>query len=217
MRKLNGRELKAFFILSIVASIGILISLRLTGILQEPTTISETLTLETIKWEFQRPSQTITLGNELDSSYTGNEISANIHVLMGTYGADDPAFNYDFVIVEVTTNLTVTNLDSFIEGVYVVIHKDNQSTISWMETKLRFENLSLIKLTQGYRQNTQAYIRLTGVNQSRSVYVSATVFWSILTPNNQTHLMEVSFELTYYNGTAYKKIVQPFQLKMIGS
>lgn len=216
MRKLNGRELKAFFILSIVAPVGILISLRLTGILQEPITISETITLDAVKEEFERPTQTITLGNELDSSYTGDEISANIHVLMGTYGDDDPAFNYDFVIVEVTTNLTVTNLDSFIEGVYVVIHKDNQSTISWMETKLRFENLSLIKLTQGYRQNTQSYIRLTGVNQSRSVYLSATVFWSILTPNNQTHLMEVSFELTYYNGTAYKKVVQPFQLKMIG-
>ncbi len=216
MKKLNGRELKALLLLSIVAPIGILISLRLTGILQQPITISETKTLETIKWEFERPNQTITLNNELDSSYTSDEMSAIMRVLMGTYSDDDPAFNYDFVIMEVTTNLTVANLNSFVEGVYIVISKDSQSTVSWLGTELRFENLSFIERVGGYRRNTQAYIRLTGVNRSSSVYLSAAFLWALLTPNNQTHQMEVDFELTYYNGTAYKKVIQPFQLKIIG-
>jgi len=214
--KLNSRELKALFVLCIVAPVGILISLRLTGILQEPTTISETITLETSKWEFQRPSQTVTLDDELKSSYSSDEISVIMRVLMGKYSDDDPAFASDFVTIRVTANLTVTNLNSFTESVDVVLRKDSQSTTDWTETEFSFENLSLAERVEGYRWNTQAYLKLTGVDHSSSVYFSAAVFWSLLTPNNQTHQMGLAFELTYFNGTAYNKVIQPFQLKLLG-
>ncbi len=216
MRSPNGREMKALFILSIIVPVSLLVTLRLTGILQEPITISETITLETIEWEFQRPSQTVTLDDELKSSYSSDEISVAMRVLMGKYSDDDPAFNYDYVTIGVTANLTVTNLNSFVEGVYVVIRKDSQSTVNWMDTELHFENLSLAERVGGYSWNTHAYIKLTGVNHSSSVYLSAAFFWSLLTSNNQTHQMELAFELTYFNGTAYKKVIQPFQLKIIG-
>ena len=216
MEGLRKRKWVSLTLLSIVVPMSLLATFRLTGILQGPITISETITLEAVKWDFQRPSQTVTLDDELESSYISDEISAIMRVLMGKYSDDDPAFASDFVTIGVTTNLTVTNLNSFVESVYVVIRKDRQSTVDWTETELYFENLSLVERVEGYRWITQTYIRFSDLNHSNSVYLSAAFFWSLLTPNDQTHELEVSYELTYYNGTAYKKIVQPFQLEIIG-
>lgn len=217
MRRLNGRELKALFVLSIVVPVGVLVSLRLTGVLQEPIIISETIPLETIKWTFERPNQTVDIFKVVETFYNNDGLTANPKIHIWDY-VDRPygGYYFDCLYMAISINSTITNQDGFIESVYVILNKDQSSQINWMDTDFHFENLSLLERVYGYKSNMQAYVKLTGANHSNSVYFSSRVDWSLISPNNQTHQMEVAYELTYFNGTVYKKVVQPFQLRIIG-
>ena len=214
MKRSNKRSLKAVFILSIVVLVSLLATLRFAGILQEP--VRDNITLEIIEWEIKRPNQTVTLEDALKSSYSNSEMSTMMCVMIGTYSNDDPAFASDFVTIEVITNATTTTINSFVDSVYIVLHKDCQSTVDWISTEFYFENLSLIDQAQGYIQNTKAYISLKSLNHSNEVYLSAAAQWLLFTPNNQSHQLDVFFELTFHNGTSYKKVIQPFQLEILG-
>lgn len=212
MRKLNGRHLKAL-ILSVVLPISLFISFRLTGILQE--TITETITLETIRWEFKRPNQSVILNETLKSPYSNGEISTIMTVRIWKYDVDG-LFLDDLVTITVSTNLTTIMPKSFVENVYIVLQTDYQSPVGWIHTDFRFENLSLIDVEEWGWRGTKAYVNLKGMNHPKGAYFSGLPLYRLKTPNNQTHQLEVIFELTYYNGTAYKEVIQPFQLKFLG-
>lgn len=219
MEGLGKRKWMSLTLLSIIVPMSLLATFRLTGILQGPVTISKTTTLETVKWEFQRPSQTVTLGDTLESSYTNDEISAAMHVILGSYIENTATIDYDAVSIAVVINSTTTNPNGFIENIYFVFSEDYRaSKVELQETDFDIKNLSLVRKAEGIngKDSIKAFIKLTGVNHPNNVYLLATAFWKLLTPNIQTHQMEVVYELTYYNGTAYKKIIQPFQQKIIG-
>jgi hypothetical protein len=194
-----------------------LTTFKLTGILQEPST-PENITLETIKWELERPNQFIYIDEKLKATYTSDEISSTFHVIIGAYDENSVAYlGADYVDMAVRMNSTITNPNGFIESVRIVLRKGSQpSLVDWLLTYLNFTNLSVIDLAHGGKNYQDAYIQLAGVNHTDRIYFSATAVWSLLTPNNQTHQMEAVYELTYYNGTVYKKIIQPFQLKIVG-
>jgi len=211
--------MKVLFILSIIIPVGLLTSFRLTGILEGPITISETITLETIRWEFQRPDNaTATYINDVvEASYNNDGLTANPRIYI-LYYVDRPYGSYfDSLRMVFSINSTIINQDGFIESVYVVLNKDQLCQIDWKETAFHFENLSLVERVEGYKSSTKAYVGLTGANHSDSVYFSSEISWDLLTPNNQSHQIRVAYELTYYSGTAYKKIIQPFELVIVGS
>lgn len=217
MEGLSKRKWVSLTLLSIVVPMSLLATFRLTGILQEPMTISETIMLDAVQWEFERPDHYVYLDDKLEALYINDELSATLRVVMGTYTDNAVAYSgADVVTMGIEINSATINPKGFIERVHVVLRKDYKTSIDWINTNLDFKNLSLVNLAEGYERSTRAYIGLAGVNHTRSVYLWATGTWILLTSKDQTHQMEVVYELTYYNGTAYKKIIQPFQLKIIG-
>ena len=220
MKKLNGREMKALFVLSIIVPVSLLVTLRLTGILEGPITITETTTLEAVKWEFQRPTHASDINDKLNITYTVDEFSANMHVLPVFYSESPVMDDNDYLRIITVVNSTAINSNCFIETVHVAFDKDSQpSLVSWIPGYLDFENLSLVGVSSGWTSGEdykEAYVKLAGEGHPKGIYFRATVEWSLLTSNNQTHQMEVTYELTYYNGTAYKKVIQPFQLRIVG-
>ena len=180
-------------------------------------TIAENITLEPVIWTFQRPNDSVDIDEKLNALYVGDTLSANMYVKIGIYHENDSAYDGDdHLSILMAINVTTSNPDGYMESVHIVVQKDQKSKVSWMRTWLYFENLSLVTLADGYTRNTQAYIKLVGVNHATNVHAKATSEWSLLTPNIQSHQLEVAFEITYYNGTAYNKVVQPFQLNIAG-
>jgi len=181
-------------------------------------TIAENTTLETIVWTFQRPdaNQHVIIEDKLESTYSNDGLSATFHMWLSDYIPRAGSLNYDTLRVRLDINATTSNPDSFIENVHVVAHKDQEAQLGWQETDVYLENLSLVASADGYRWSTQAYIKLAGVNHTSRVYATTTTFWKLLTPNTQSHQLEIAYEITYYNGTAYNKVVQPFQLNIVG-
>lgn len=211
MNRLSKHKLVLLAILGIILLLGLLA----TYILQELAQ-PQAVTLEIIEWEIKRPNQTVTLEDALESLYSNSEMSTMMCVAIGIYSNDDPAFASDFVTMEMTANLTVTTPNGFVESIYIILHKDNQSAIDWVNTLFDFENLSLHRVQWGFLRVNEAYLELMGLNQPSNVHARASVIWRLPTPSKQNHQMEVTFEFTYFNGTVHKKVIQPFQLSLIG-
>jgi len=213
--------MKALFVLSIIVPVGLLTSLRLTGILKGPITISETITLSEMDWEFERPEHDMYIDNRLESVYVNDGLSAKFRVVIGTYSANQVVYDgNDIITIGLGLNSTVVNPNSFIESVHVVFRADSQpSKVDFLLTHINFANLSLVDVTSGWtieEKQKEAYVRLAGLNHPESVFLWATAIWSLQTQSDQTHQREMTYELTYFNGTTYKKIIQPFQLKVAG-
>jgi len=181
-------------------------------------TIAENMTLDPVEWTFQRPhpNQYVIIDDRLEPSYSNDGLSATFLMWVSDYLPRVGSLNYDYLRMSMAINATVGNAGGFIESVHVVFLKDQTSEVDWLETQFDFENLSLAARADGYRMDTQAYIKLVGVNHTGSVRAKAIVRWNLLTPNTQSHQLEIAYEITYYNGTAYNKVVQPFQLNIVG-
>lgn len=213
--------MKALFVLSIVAPVSILASLRLTGILQEPIAISETITLEAIKWEFERPEDYMHIDHILESKYVDDGLSVAFRLIVGIYEENSTVrYGADYIALGVSINSTATKPNANIKNIYVVFHTVFQpSLVDWVHTYFNYQNLSLLGISSGRTSEEDyqdAYVRLANLNNTERIRFWATAEWSLLTPNTQTHQMGVTYELIYYNGTSYKKIIQPFQLNILG-
>ena len=220
--KLNGRNLKVLMLLSVVLPIGVLVSFRLAGILQEPPI--ETTTLEAVKWEFQRPhpDQSVPIYNDLNATYVGNGLSVTFSLELWKYlnGSMSWIPPGDWIDMGIRINATVIEPDGFFDDVNIIFRNDSQpSHVNLLHTSLEYANLSLADIAEERNPEsyTKAYVKLSAVNRQNRVYFSAFAQWNLLdASSNIVHQLEVTYELTYYNGTTYNKIIQPFQLKLLG-
>jgi hypothetical protein len=182
--------------------------------------IAENTTLDPVEWTFQRPNESVDILDKLNATYASDELSANMYILMTHYQNSSIVHDdNDYLRMVMAVNATTSNPNGYIESLYVTFTKDSQpSFVSWLHTYFSLENLSLLVVSDGltFGGYKEAYVELAGVNSTDSIYFRATAEWSLLTPNIQSHQMEIAFEITYYNGTAYNKIVQPFQLNIVG-
>lgn len=218
MERLRKRKWISLTLLSIVVPVTLLATFRLTGILQGPLKISETEILEPVKWEFERPNQTVPIVDRLEASYSSDGLSAILGLTIAIYIENTTIILHDDILMALVINSTTTSKNGFIDDVYVAFSGDSQkSKVELLETDFDFKNFSLIEKVEGMtrRDELKAFIRLAGVNHTSNAYGRVIAVWELMSPNNQTHELEIIYEIIYYNGTAYKKIVQPFQLKIL--
>jgi hypothetical protein len=213
MLKWNKKTASAFAVASAL--------IMVMAIMLKPKEImlAENTTLKPIIWTFQRPNTDVYIDKKLSASFIGGGgLSASMCVAIGIYHKNDSAYDgHDHLSMLMVANVTISNPDGWVDSVYIMVQKDQKSKVDWIETWLYFENLSLVTFADGYMRSTQAYIKLAGMNHAHIVYVEAPTELSLLTPNTESHQFEVAYEIFYYNGTAYNKLVQPFQLNLIGS
>ena len=210
------RKTVSVVLLAVVLPVSLVVAFRLLG---GGTRISENITLDPVVWTFQRPhpNQHVIMEDKLEPSYSSDGLSATFYMWLSDYIPRVGSLNYDTLRIKLAMNATATNPNGFIESVCVVFRKDQISRVLWVTTGFNFQNLSLEDLAHGYRWKTQAYIKLAGVNHASSVYARAVALWMLESPNTQSHQMEAAYEIVYYNGTAYNRVVQPFQLNILGA
>lgn len=204
-----NKKTAAVFAVAVALTIVLVVALNPREI-----TIAENTTLDPVEWTFQRPSDSVIILDKLDATYADG-VSANMYLLIIRYlsrVSDLP----DHLCVSMAINATTGNPNSFIESVNIVAYKDQQSQVDWLETELHLWNLSLVAQVDGYKWKTQAYIKLGDVNHTSNVRFKEEAYWWLPTPNTQSHQLEVAYEIVYYNGTAYNKVVQPFKLNIVG-
>jgi len=79
---------------------------------------------------------------------------------------------------------------------------------------IRLYNLSIIEDVDGLIGVQKAYFTMRGVNKPTQASFWRVAEWLLCSPYNQSHSLKINIEFTYFNGKAYKKVVQPFILKV---
>lgn len=203
---------KVVFMLSVILPATLFTSLKLGGILGKQIAIAETITLNQVELEKPRATQRKNYFVE-SPSYSDGELSANFAIGIDVLGT---LLNP----MGVKINSTVTHPEAFIESISIIFHRDCQpSTIEWLQNYFDFKNLFLLHMLSGYTWDNasfkEAHVVLVGINNARDVSFYGALIWGFLTDDiNQTHQMEVEYKITYYNGTVYKEIIQPFRLTL---
>jgi hypothetical protein len=195
---------------------------RITGILNGPLLISETTQLEPITWNDQRPDIPILNFNEtLETLYSEDNSAFAFSIYVSRYYSYRDRY-WGSASLDLTVNFSA-NLDrGFIETGKITFTGDcNESWLNFFELSVwpgyfsHAENLSTVDYKHFLGNSSyKGYIELEGVDNPRQIHFAGFVDWVIGAPRNQTELLNVSIEIIYYDGQAYRKIIQPFILKI---
>ncbi|MEM2118128.1 MAG: hypothetical protein QW386_03810 [Candidatus Bathyarchaeia archaeon] len=205
---------KTAVLLSIIVPISLLTSFKLTGLIAEPQTITETTTLKPVYWEFPRINGTIDvrINDVLQATHVSDELSAMLHLKITEYSPYHGGFTETLAMFTNVT-LSVTNFKAFIESVRITFYEDSEpSAVDWFEQKFECSNLHILGVKESWKTPEKAFVNLSSINRSGNAYFFGVFLWNLFSSRDYTHFMEVNFEITYYNGTVFKRLVQPFQL-----
>jgi len=223
MEKSRRKWIISAAVIAIVIPVS-LVMLSLNGFFSQSPT-PENITAETVTWEIERPPEMIDIHQVAENTYTNQEASLNLTVYVHGYDEEDWTYGSDDTFtLSVSVSAKVGN--GFVKNVNITFYGDAQpSRVRWsLWSKWnkfsfwgQFENLSLVdyKHWKSSDENVKAFAYIDGVNQPRSIYFKAPVHWVLKTANNKSHQITVASEITYYNGTAYKRVVLPMMLRVI--
>jgi len=218
LKRPNGTEIRALFILSIIVPVGLVASFRLTGILKEPPEL-ERITLEPVTLTLQRPSGTLEgINGSAQNVWTQEEasITAGIYICSYLEGAScSPFYGHDGVTFNTYVNVSLAK--GRINTAQITFRPlDGNAVLLVSEERwsLRLENATLISLHYWGTNETDAYIKASVLNLSCSV--SDQIFWVFL-DENESHELEITVEVAHTRENAIKIVTIPIELRMVPS
>lgn len=206
----HNRKVLLSVLIAIICVASIFSAYFVAGLFNRPPTITETRTLNTVTWNATRTTDMFQRFDQfLTPKYADNEISASYLLTVAEYTGDTSLLGcpYMGVPIEVTANLVSST--GFIYDVNISYHQAD--IVNWApptnaSTPARADGLSMTTVYGG----SDAFMCLSGQNHSRSVNLAAAPQW-YFSSNSTVHSLRVDISITYFNGTTYKKLVQPFQ------
>jgi len=220
-------------LLSIAIPMSLLAAFRLTGVLQEPR-LPESIMVEAASWQIDRPTYSVGIHDAVKNFYESENISMVFTVEINNYDRDSEFGGDDCVAFSVNVNCSVTR--GFVHRVDLFLRDETNKTQVMLFYNIptpfseRFFNLSVeewadswayVHPPEGFKErfdtdySLKSYLRTVGVDQPNKIRLSNGFYWILRTPNNQSHQIEVALELTYWDQTAYKKIIAPIFLNVV--
>jgi hypothetical protein len=196
-------RLKAVFLISIALPIGCLAALKAAGIL-EPR-VAATTTLEPIAWTYTRDyaSHHIPINESLISDYTENGADIQQRLIIWDYAS---GLVGQRLFIGLETQLSISS--GFVERIKVSFLDYGSSRLNL--DSLVVENLTSVKSVNA-RPNTYYYMIRNGYPSEAHFNMELTE-WFLSSPESQENHLTITSEITYYNGTTYNEITQPFIL-----
>ena len=210
-----NRRWMSLAILGILVPVGLLVTFRITGILQEPIAAPENITVEAVSWQMDRPSKTLEFSSQrVENSYINNDVSVGIGVQIHAYRDDSlslPFDGRDGVEFGVYVNATFEpGLAASFAVRFCPI--DYNAVVFVSQQALVTDNITVTRMKQ-ISTDAEAYILAKAT--SSSCYLSTQVYWVFKAQNIEDHQLKVVLEFTYRNISFYKKVVLPIVLEMV--
>ena len=211
-----NRRWMSLAILGILVPVGLLVTFRITGILQEPIAAPENITVETVSWQMDRPSRTGVKFNErVENAYINKEASVSIGVHICTYHENDPETPYegkDGVAFQVYVN---TGLEPGFSATFAVrfCPIDYNAVVFVSQQFLVSDNATVTRMKQISTDVEGAYVLAKATNSS--CHLSILVYWVFKDQNVEDHQLKVVLEFTYRSRSVYKEVVLPIMLAMV--
>jgi hypothetical protein len=201
---------KAILLLSVIIPVSVFTGLKLAGI-SGPAPV-ETTTLNPVAWQFYRTSGWVDVNERVNATYRDDACDMLFSVYVAHYvpGIAGPPYTVrmlpSFAASPLGNNFAVKSI-TFSFG------QDAQpSQIDVLTDTDSYENLSFA----GDSSGSTAYAQFIGNGSSGGVNCQFEADWDVFTGNNVTNYRQVTFDVIYFNGTAYKEVVQPFDLTLLG-
>ncbi len=205
-------RVKALFLLSIALPLGCLVALKTTGIIEPRTVI--TTTLEPMSWTYsgEYASLDVAINESLISKYSkqGASIYQNLTIWQYVSGPIG-----QFIGIRLETYFAATTAGGFIQKIKVSFSDYEPSTLNIDDT-LVVQNLTVAEIR--FPPAANPYYYMVGMSQpSEAYFVMRYTFWYLYNPESQENHLTITSETTYYNGTVYNELTQPFMLRTLSS
>jgi len=202
----------------VILPLGLLTAFRFGGFLKEPLTISENILLEAVSLNMEKPEHIIHVGDMRTRVYN-EDVLANFTVYIDDYHANSWRYGSDYI--EVQVDFTASTGEGFINYGNVTFWENYENSHAyffgdkgWLTYAGHAENLTAKRREGGLSGcGLKAFVELAGVNNPKNVSFRCFLNWVLRRPQNRTNRLEVRFELIYFNGVIFKRIVQPFILQ----
>jgi len=212
-------------ILAIVLPISLLATFKFTGILPEPQK-PEMFSVHSIGWNMSRPSgDDVEISKWLENSYSDGMVSASLSVNIAKYYENDPgypAYDNDYVklgiivVASVSHGLVYSTVIRFsTTDAYAFVSIPVMAVGGGLHPSLELHNLKLNKFTDIGTNEREAYVETLSENKPENCSASMLAYWIFVDEEKTTHFVTVSFEITYYDGTAYKRVEIPINLGVL--
>jgi hypothetical protein len=208
-------------LLSIIIPVGSLTTLRLTGTLREPPK-PETILLDAVSWNMSRPTRIITINEWLQNPYTDGIASLSFGIRIVGYIENKVNWpsDGDDDVLELRMVATANLSQGFIYSVVVKFSlTDILADVVFQQTpsSMELRNLEITKTRDLGAYNREAYFQTGAPNQPKNATLSIIAYWVFLDGNDTDHWTTVNLEATYFNGTAYRRLVMPIRLGVLAS
>jgi hypothetical protein len=217
----------SFTLLSIMLPLGVLVSLRIGGVVPEPPK-QETITMETVEFELERPSSDVSTFKNYFSEGKINVFSddaMSLGVILYGY-MENSSFSWhdglDSLEFAAYVNLTNTTAHRYYPPEVVVklqptdAHSEvwvSQSSLVWGRVGGRVVNVSAAVTRWLGTNATEACVRATANSSSSRLEFSAS--WVFEDENDEDHALKITFEVAHLQGRIYSRAVIPVMLKMV--
>ena len=211
------RSWKVALFLVVIVPVGLLATFRLTGVLHEPLT-PETITVDAVSWNMNRPAEYVILNEIVRNSYVDGAASANLSFIAWTYCEDElsyPYYNKDHIKSGIIATVNVS--EGFVYSVIVRFSmSDVYAFLDIIEDPdfVKLDNLVKKEISNNIN-SCEALLKTVAVNEASYCSLEIWVFWIFLDQNSADHLVTVDLEVTYFNGSVYKRVIVPIMLEVV--
>jgi hypothetical protein len=183
-------------------------------VLRGTLAISQTTTLDPVRWEIVRPDGMETgIDESLIANYENNvALEPQIWV---TQCFNSPL--YGSYYLEFLINVSATVQTGYVYSLNVTFMEDHNGSYLDLDYPSSFVIQNLTVASYEYllkSEGLKAFVALNSENQPKGVFFADTVDWWFFSPYNYTHSMEANVDLVYYNGSTFNRVIQPFILKI---
>ena len=214
-------------VLAVVLPMSLFTMFKFAGVFPEPVKVVETVKVPEVSWECERPMHIIDLDPYYPAAqnvYHEENMFINYSVLVHAYDPDEWCSSDE---VRFTLYLTAFVKKGFISSANVFFEEDfkpsrvwfwgkaEQGQLTWRNAQI--ENLTIVEFSQGGQgEKLKAWVRLAGVNKPRSVYLQGIIWWSLMSPYNQSHQLQCTLKLVVCKEkNVGEEIVIPITLKVL--
>jgi len=217
----ESKSWKVFLVLVVIVSVGLFSAFKLGAFTSKPIVISKTTVLAPVSWEFVRPFHA--LGLVGDDFYNGSSfVTDSGGVISETIDFLNyfPQNEYSDIELDIFFTLSSSFNHGFMVDANVTFQENDMapSTVVLLSDLQTRENLSITGQEDlaelGGGGSLKALVTLANSNDSRQTYFREPWEWYPSSLENQTQALTVSADVTYFNGTVYEEVVQPFKLQL---
>lgn len=232
-----GRHWRFLVSFSIILPVLLIIAVKSPALTGDPTMVTATWTAPQVQWEFEKPSFSPDRALWLISpdevlvrnSYENDEINVTFIVSPLGFVLTYPVYDGSS-FVALNANLTASVTTGYLENVHLTFSESYAPSQVQLVGLLyspqapvhaTMRNLNVTDAAcLWYREillkgDVRAYINAVGVDSPREVMIdTGPTGWILKAPANATQQLEVTVEVTYFNGTNHVRVVLPTSLRM---